>query len=269
MTSTTGISNALSSSGTAHGRRLSIDASLSNPIYGNSDTVQPESLTVRYIIKAFDGQTADSALIDITQYAQELAHKADITGSNMVYHKDVITTSGTYVAPVTGLYKITVKGGGSGGLGGYSSSSYKTGGTGGGEGGTTIAFEKMTAGQTASVVIGAGGTGGAVNEGFPTSGGNSSVTVNSNTYIGGGANYATGGTGTIRGASGGPRITSPAISGRAVAGSTGGGAGGGWQGNGVDGGGGAGGGVTVSGVVEAGFAGGDGFVWFEYYTPGA
>ena len=35
------------------------------------------ALTTRYIIKAFDGQTADSALIDITQYAQELAGKAD------------------------------------------------------------------------------------------------------------------------------------------------------------------------------------------------
>jgi hypothetical protein len=200
---------------------------------------------------------------------QELAGKANITGSNLVHHRDVITTSGTYTAPVTGLYKITVKGGGSGGFGGYSSSSYKTGGKGGGEGGTTIAFEKMTAGQTASVVIGAGGTGGAVNDGASTSGGNSSVTVNSNTYIGGGANYATGGTGTIRGASGGPRLVSPAVSGLACVGSTGGGAGGGWHDNGVDGGGGAGGGVTPSGVVEAGYAGGDGFVWFEYYTPGA
>jgi hypothetical protein len=56
---------------------LIFDASLSNPIYGNSDTVQPNALTARYIIKAFDGQTADSALIDITQYANELAGKAN------------------------------------------------------------------------------------------------------------------------------------------------------------------------------------------------
>jgi hypothetical protein len=62
---------------TTYTGRLNFDASLSNPIYGNSTTVQPPALTTRYIIKAFDGQTADSALIDITQYANELAHKAD------------------------------------------------------------------------------------------------------------------------------------------------------------------------------------------------
>ena len=56
---------------------VNFDASLSNPIYGASNTVQPNALTCRYIIKAFDGQTPDSALIDITQYAQELAGKAD------------------------------------------------------------------------------------------------------------------------------------------------------------------------------------------------
>lgn len=59
------------------------DASQSNPIYGNSDTVQPNALTARYIIKAFDGQTADSALIDITQYANELAGKANRQLSNL------------------------------------------------------------------------------------------------------------------------------------------------------------------------------------------
>jgi microcystin-dependent protein len=52
---------------------MHFDASKSNPIYGNSDTVQPNALTTRYIIKAFDGQTADSALIDITQYAEAVA----------------------------------------------------------------------------------------------------------------------------------------------------------------------------------------------------
>ncbi len=52
---------------------VTLDASASNPIYGNSDTVQPNALTCRYIIKAFDGQTADSALIDITQYAEAVA----------------------------------------------------------------------------------------------------------------------------------------------------------------------------------------------------
>lgn len=59
------------------------DASQSNSIYGNSDTVQPKSLTLRYFIQAFDGQTPDSALIDITQYAQELATKANRDLSNL------------------------------------------------------------------------------------------------------------------------------------------------------------------------------------------
>lgn len=62
---------------------VSLDASLSNPIYGASHTVQPNALTARYIIKAFDGQTADSALIDITQYANELANKANRQLSNL------------------------------------------------------------------------------------------------------------------------------------------------------------------------------------------
>lgn len=59
--------------------KVDFDASKSNPIYGNSDTVTPPTLTVRYIIKAFDGQTANSALVDVTQYAQELNNKVSKT----------------------------------------------------------------------------------------------------------------------------------------------------------------------------------------------
>ena len=44
---------------------------------------QVTALTTRYIIKAFNGQTSDSALIDITQYAQDLAGKADRRLSNL------------------------------------------------------------------------------------------------------------------------------------------------------------------------------------------
>lgn len=62
---------------------IAFDASRSSSIYGNSDTVQPPALTARYIIKAFDGQTADSALIDITKYANELAGKANRQLSNL------------------------------------------------------------------------------------------------------------------------------------------------------------------------------------------
>lgn len=63
--------------------QIDFDASRSSSIYGNSDTVQPPALTCRYIIKAFDGQTHDSALIDITQYANELATKANRQLSNL------------------------------------------------------------------------------------------------------------------------------------------------------------------------------------------
>ena len=60
------------------------DASRSSAIYSDSvTTVQPHALTTRYIIKAFNGQTSDSALIDITQYAQDLAGKADKQLSNL------------------------------------------------------------------------------------------------------------------------------------------------------------------------------------------
>ena len=62
---------------------MAFDASRSNAIYGASNTVQPPALTTRYIIKAFDDQTPDSALIDITQYANELATKANRQLSNL------------------------------------------------------------------------------------------------------------------------------------------------------------------------------------------
>jgi len=62
---------------------ISFDASRSNSIYGNSNTVQPPAACVRFMIKAFDGQTPDSALIDITQYASDLANKADRSLSNL------------------------------------------------------------------------------------------------------------------------------------------------------------------------------------------
>ena len=91
--------NQTGSSGGGYNLGLGFDASRSNSIYGNSDTVQPNALTCRYIIKAFDGQTADSALIDITQYAQELATKADRSLSNLTdAGKSFSFPSDTYIA---------------------------------------------------------------------------------------------------------------------------------------------------------------------------
>ena len=187
----------------------------------------------------------------------------------MFNKRDIITTSGTYTAPVTGWYKITAKGGGGGGGGRHVSSGYYWSGGGGGEGGTTIAYERMTAGDTATVVIGAGGTGGS-SESNGADGGDSSVSINSNTYTAGGGkggdagtSGGKGGSGTIQGCAGGTSYQSGS-GGNIVRGASGGGNGGSIShSSGTDGGGG-GGGDTI-GTYLAGGAGGNGYVWFEYF----
>ena len=55
-----------------------INASRSSSVYGNSSTVQPPALTMRYIIKAFSNASADSALVDISNVSSELTQKYDI-----------------------------------------------------------------------------------------------------------------------------------------------------------------------------------------------
>lgn len=67
-------------------------------------------------------------------------------------------TSGTFTAPRTGVYRITLKGGGGGGGARYTQ--YKTLGTGGGEGGTLVFYAALSKNTTYSYVVGAGGTGG-------------------------------------------------------------------------------------------------------------
>ena len=62
------------------------------------------ALTTRYIIKAFDGQTADSALIDITQYANDLANKADRSLSNLTAAGEAKITSLPYERDFTIIY---------------------------------------------------------------------------------------------------------------------------------------------------------------------
>jgi microcystin-dependent protein len=57
--------------------KLNFDASLSNSIYGASNTVQPYSLTTRFIIKAYDGVTPTPAEADISEMLTELTNKAD------------------------------------------------------------------------------------------------------------------------------------------------------------------------------------------------
>lgn len=235
-----------------------------------------------YYIQAFNAST-DPALVDLTQILQDLANRLTREQTPAFNHRDVITTSGTYTAPVTGWYKITVKGGGGGGQGGTATSSTYRGGGGGGEGGTTIGFEHLTAGDTATVVIGAGGTGGAAGGTAGSNGGNSTVTVNNNTYNGDGGDGAgtagdagggIGGDGTIPGASGCPQ-PSTTNSGYSY-GAIGGGNGGAncdsstsAPSTAKNGGGGAGGfayGATTPRSQYAGGAGGDGYAEFAYFV---
>ena len=193
---------------------------------------------------------------------ENMSNYTKTVNAPMFNKRDVITTSGTYTAPVTGWYKITVKGGGGGGENGNSGNTTYGGGRGGGEGGTTITYEHMTAGDSATVVIGAGGS-------ANNNGGDSSVVVNGNTstaYGGesGSANGA-GGAGTIYGCCGGSGDVS-AVASSACFGGSGGGAGGGAPTRsigraGIQGGGGSGGGTN-----DPGGAGGNGYVWFEYFA---
>ena len=90
----------------------------------------------------------------------DLTDAAWLNGS---YNKTSYETAGnyTFTASKSGWYKITVKGAGGGGASG-SGGTNGYGGGGGGEGGTTVAYEKLTEGDTAIVIIGAGGGGGAV-----------------------------------------------------------------------------------------------------------
>lgn len=53
-------------------KNIDFDASRSNSIYGNSDTVQPKSITVRYIIKAFGGLDLEQEDIQVTQIMNEI-----------------------------------------------------------------------------------------------------------------------------------------------------------------------------------------------------
>ena len=259
-------------SGTASLYDLKLDASASNPIYGASDTVTPPTITFRAIVKVYDAPTPSSAQIDLSQYASDLAARLTREQTPAFNKRDVIATSGTYTAPVTGWYKITAKGGGGGGQGGLLAAGQTyVGGTGGGEGGTVIGFEKMNAGDTASVIIGAGGAGGAAGGTGGSSGGNTSVTINTHVYTGRGAGGSSGGNGdTVIGINGENGVTVyGTATGAGGVGGHGGGAGGAIYNTvaGKTGGGGAGGNSDPQNGQTAGSAGGAGYVWMEYFDP--
>ena len=208
------------------------------------------------------------------------------------YNKiDTVTTSGTYTAPVTGWYKVTMIGGGGGGGASYYNSTDVTnsvGGGGGGSGGITTAYTYLATGATLTVTIGAGGEGGAANvEGYATDGGNTVVTElghanGGNKGLGGWSGVGGAGAdagqlyGTVRGLA---RAGSPGsayhrtlLDGR-VDGGSGGGSGGGAGTNTAGGdakspGGGGGGAGLWDLTAQTGYAGGagsNGIVYIEYY----
>ena len=105
------------SGSTAMAVTTGLKASLFNPIYGASDTVQPPALTLLPCIKAFDA-AVNPGLIDITELANDVAGKAEKDLSNAQpaqsfkdaclqwtvpdYTAGISITSG-YVAPKAGF----------------------------------------------------------------------------------------------------------------------------------------------------------------------
>lgn len=65
-------------------RTVSIDASQSSAIYGNANTVQPESIVGMWLVKAY-GVIVDTGTIDEQQYIDDrLATKLSLTGGTML-----------------------------------------------------------------------------------------------------------------------------------------------------------------------------------------
>lgn len=204
--------------------------------------------------------------------------------------KQTFTSSGSFTPTVTGIYKITLQGAGGGGGGAWTHANHNGGGGGGGRGAHGTFYESLTAGQSYSFTIGAGGTGGTGGNGNNSTGGpggtggNSSIIIGTNTYTanggtGGGGHSATGGAGF----GGKFEKNGDLISGYDAIDGTAGGIGSGYINGGcggagvsfdyttgnlaVAGGGGYGGVVRPSPTVFTnGGAGGDGYITFEWQT---
>lgn len=87
----------------SEGTQISFDASRSNPIYGNSDTVQPPALTMVYIIKAFHtNEGTDIGLSDeVSNYVDNKI--ANVVGSNISKTVIQFTNSTNWSIPNTNL----------------------------------------------------------------------------------------------------------------------------------------------------------------------
>lgn len=203
--------------------------------------------------------------------------------------RTVLTTSGTYTAPVDGWYKLTLIGGGGGGAGGLNGNHWAAGGGGGGAGECKVVYKYMTANSTHSFTIGARGSGGGVgakgtNGGTTTfsgvssaggGGGGGSLSETSNGYFNGGKG---GGSGDSAGQNGDNGCQDVNENGSCTApGGNGGGNGGGYFsssytpvaafGYGAGGCGGGAGSNSVAARTSAGSNGYQGCVVLEYYDP--
>ena len=120
-------------------------------------------------------------------------------------------TSGSYIAPRTGVYRITLKGGGGGGFGADNTIQWT--GAGGGEGGTLVFYTQLTKNAVYPYVIGAGGAAGtnklnaSGTAGYGAAGGTTSFD-SAYTVSGAGATLPAGT--TTRGGAGGRTYTVPA-----------------------------------------------------------
>ena len=102
--------------------RVIFDASLSNSIYGNSNTVQPEAVSLRYFVVVADG-SINQSIMDWAAWASSLAGKANtdlsdisslakntVSGLSMpsgVYDNLTLGSSGAqYTAPANGYFYI-------------------------------------------------------------------------------------------------------------------------------------------------------------------
>lgn len=201
------------------------------------------------------------------------------------------TSSGSFVAPVTGVYRITLRAGGGGGSGaGTTANGTHCSGGGGGEGGFLIAYDTLVAGTSYSFTIGAGGTGGTAGSatastgGAGGEGGSSTITIGDNVYQAVGAfggfghdSFFGGGAGrySVINTTGTHYKSCSGCGGNAGSNDLCGGSGGGEGGstgamssaNFGQSGGGGGGGRLANGVYGDGQAGGDGYITFEYYDP--
>ena len=95
------------SQGSDAGKNLSFDASLSNSIYGNSNTVQPQAIKVLYyVVVATSTKTAIQ--VDIDEIATDLNGKMDKDGSNAV--SSVKFSDGQWVNSSLLVFDVTSKG---------------------------------------------------------------------------------------------------------------------------------------------------------------